>query len=437
MKDRKDEDKKIENVEFDLEKELNSKKEEEKIDKVREVVIEKKTGFNYLEVILIMIITLILGGFLGSFLSKLEIKKIEKETDKEIIPSELEEFVKTYYDIKDHYYLEIDESGLLDAGIKGMLEFLDDKYSFYMSPEESQNFNEQVQGKYTGIGVEIQQIEDGMVSISNVFKNTPAYVSGLKVGDIILSVGATNVSGKNASEIATEIKNSDQEQVKISVKRGDQVLNFVLDREEVDIPSVTGEVISYQNQKVGYLVISVFASNTYHQFLTELTKLEGEGIDSLIIDVRGNTGGYLNVVTEISSVFLEKGEVVYQLDTKGIVNKVKDTTKTSRSYPVVVLIDKFSASASEILAAALKESYGAKVVGTYSYGKGTVQTAYQLDSGATVKYTIQKWLTPDGNWINEVGVEPTDFVELDDTYIKNPSKDTDKQLQRALKVLVD
>ena len=422
-------------------KEVTVETKEEPKEVVREVIVEKKVGFNYLEVILIMIIMLILGAFLGRFITYFEGLNKEDKKDKctnvpvvENLSSDFKEFIDTYNDIRENYYEDVDKEELLDAGIKGMLEYLDDDYSLYMSKEETEAFNEQVEGKYKGIGVEIQQVDD-LVSISRVFDNTPAFKAGLKVGDVFLKVGKESVEGKNPSEISNLIKSSTEKEVKITVKRDKKELEFTLTLEEVEIESITSEIMEKNGKKIGYISISTFASNTYSQFLSELTELEVKGFDSLVIDVRGNTGGYLSTVTSISSIFLDKGKVIYQLDTKGVVEKNKDVTTMSKDYPIAVLIDKGSASASEILAAALKESYGASVIGTYSYGKGTVQRAYTLESGATVKYTIQKWLTPKGNWVNEVGVEPTIAVELDEAYFENPSNETDNQLQKALEEL--
>lgn len=420
-----------------LEEETKSNEEPKEI--IREVIVEKKVGFNYLEVILIMIIMLIIGGFLGRFITHFEnLEKNKKnEENKEVVESvssEFKEFIDTYNDIRENYYEEVDKEELLDAGIKGMLEYLGDDYSLYMDQEETESFNEQVEGKYTGIGVEITQVDE-TITISRVFDNTPASKAGLKIDDQILKVDDEDITGKTASEIASIIKGSTKKEVTLKIVRDKQELDFKISLEEVELESVTGEIIEKDGKKIAYMNISIFASNTYSQFLSELTKLEVEGFDSLVIDVRGNTGGYLTSVTSIASIFLEKGKVIYQLDTKGVVEKIKDTTTMSRSYPIAVLMDKGSASASEILASALKESYGATIVGTYSYGKGTVQRAYQLESGATVKYTIQKWLTPKGNWINKVGVEPDVSVELEDAYFENPSHETDNQLQKALEAV--
>lgn len=422
----------IDNKEVEIE---NKKVEDEQNASVREIIVEKKVGFNYLEVILIMIITLIIGGFLGGFVNQFVTKPTKQESS--TVSDEFQEFLNTYEDIKENYYEEIDEGEMLNAGIKGMIEYLGDKYSVYMDEEETEEFNEQVEGKYVGIGTEIMQLEDGSVVVSNPFEGSPAAKAGLQAGDVIIRVNDTDVTGKTSSEVSNLIKKSADSTVNITVRRDDEEKTFTIERETIEIESVDSSVFDVNDKKVGYIYISIFAANTYQQFEQALEDLEKDGIDSLVIDVRSNSGGYLDCVTEIASLFLGKGKVIYQLDTKGIVEKVYDETKTKRDYPIAVLINSSSASASEILAASLKESYGAEVVGVNSYGKGTVQRAYQLENGATVKYTIQKWLTPDGNWINEVGVEPTLRVEMNVDYYQNPSDETDNQLQEALKKVAE
>lgn len=399
---------------------------------IREVVVEKKSGFNYAEVIVIMIITLILGGVIGSFITY--IYKDNRTTTSTSVPNELKEFIKTYNDIVSNYYQEIDHDKLLESGIKGMLEYLGDDYSFYMDSEVSKNFNEQVDGKYEGIGVEIMLLNDNTVKISKVFDDTPASKAGLKVDDVLVSVNDESITGLSPSEIASKIKGGDKN-VKIVVTRDGKDIEFLLTLGSVELESVTGKVFEENGKKIGYIELTVFAANTYVQFEKKLAELENNNIDSLIIDVRDNSGGYLSTVTDIASLFMNKSKIIYQLDTKGVVEQIYAKNNDSRNYKISVLINGNSASASEILAAALKESYGATIVGVNSFGKGTVQKAYQLESGATVKYTIQKWLTPEGNWINGVGISPDIEVQLNEDYYKNPSDSTDNQLQEAIKDL--
>lgn len=409
---------------------------QEKTADIHEVVIERKVGFNYAEVIVIMIITLILGGIIGSFVTYISRGRDTSNPVVHEVPKDLKEFINTYNNIIADYYEEIDHEKLLEAGINGMLEFLDDDYSTYMDKDISQSFNEQVEGKYTGIGVEIIQNNDNTVSISKVFDGSPAFKAGLQSGDIFSKIDGIDVTGKTSSEISSLIKHSDNKQVSILVIRDGEEKKFDLSLQVVEIESVNSKLFEKNGKKIGYLEITIFASNTDTQFERKLLELEGKNIDSLIIDVRDNSGGYLSTVTNIASLFMNKSKVIYQLDTRGIVEQIYSNTKTNRNYAISVLINQNSASASEILAAALQESYGATLVGVNSFGKGTVQKAIQLESGATIKYTIQKWLTPNGNWINEAGITPDVEVSMNGNYYQNPGDDTDNQLQTALEELV-
>lgn len=419
-----------------VKKDNNVNIEESKKEEVREVIVERKSGFNFLEVIIIMFIMLVAGFFIGTFVSwatktKDNTKVIYNNAN---IPSEFNEFINAYNNIVNDYYQEIDSKKLIEAGISGMLEYLGDDYSVYMDTDESDNFNAQVEGEYKGIGIEIvQNTVDNSVMIYSIFENTPASRSELKVGDIIVKVNGVDTTKMTTSEIARLIKSNEVlSSCSITVLRDNVEKTVNLTLENVVLNSVTSKIIEEDNKKIGYISLDIFASNTATQFEKELIKLEGNKIDSLIIDVRDNTGGYLNVVTDIASLFLDKTKIIYQLDTKGVIEQIYSRTNTSRKYPIVVLMNGYSASASEILAGALKESYGATLIGTHSFGKGTVQKAYQLESGATVKYTIQKWLTPNGNWINGTGIEPDINVELDENYRTNPVEENDNQLKAAI-----
>ena len=417
-------------------KEVEKKEEPEVV--VKEIIVEKKSGFNYAEVIVIMLIALIIGGIIGSllnFTAKDNKNVVTTNCISDKVPEGFDEFLQAYDNIVNNYYEEVNSKELIEAGINGMLEYLGDDYSVYMNQETTENFNEQVQGKYTGIGVEIMLLEDGGVKITSVFDNSPASKAGLKKDDIFVSVNGTDVSNSNALEVSKLIKESEKEKIEVVVNRNGKEKKFTLSLDEVDIESVSTEIYEKNGKKIGYIRLSIFAANTYSQFEKKLKELENKKIDNLIIDVRSNSGGYLTSVTDIASMFLPKNKVIYQLDTKGVVEQIYSKTKDSRNYKIVVLIDKASASASEILAAAMQESYGATLIGTNSFGKGTVQAAYQLKSGSTVKYTIQKWLTPKGNWINKVGIKPDIEVELTEDYVNNPSDDTDSQLQKALEEL--
>ena len=352
------------------------------------------------------------------------------------VTKDLKKVVDTYYAIVDNYYGELDRDKLIDGAVEGMISSVGDTFTSYSDTDSTSSFDETINGSYEGIGCTVATLEDGTISVIDMFEDSPSYKAGLKVGDIILKVDGESYEDKNSNDISNYIKNSGKSKIVLTVKRDNEEKDISINLSKVEIPHVSGKVIEQDNKKIGYINISLFASNSYKQFKSKLDELEKNNIDGLIIDVRDNSGGYLSSVTDICNLFLDKGKVIYQLeDSKGKVKK-KDTTKEKRKYDIVVLINGGSASASEILASAIKESYGGDIVGTNSYGKGTVQQTKKLLDGSMIKYTTQKWLTPDGNSINEVGVTPTKVVELNEEYFNNPTTENDNQLQEAIKLIL-
>lgn len=352
------------------------------------------------------------------------------------VTKDLKKVVDTYYAIVDNYYGELDKDKLIDGAVEGMISSVGDTFTSYSDTESTSSFDETINGSYEGIGCTVATLEDGTISVIDMFDDSPSYKAGLKVGDVILKVDGESYEGKNSNDISNYIKNSGKSKIVLTVKRNNEEKDISINLSKVEIPHVSGKVIEQDNKKIGYIKISLFASNSYKQFKNKLDELEKSNIDDLIIDVRDNSGGYLSSVTDICNLFLDKGKVFYQLeDSKGKVKK-KDTTKEKRKYDIVVLINGGSASASEILASAIKESYGGDIVGTNSYGKGTVQQTKKLLDGSMIKYTTQKWLTPDGNSINEVGVTPTKVVELNEEYFNNPTTENDNQLQEAINIII-
>lgn len=353
------------------------------------------------------------------------------------VTKDLKKVVDTYYAIVDNYYGELDRDKLIDGAVEGMISSVGDTFTSYSDTDSTSSFDETINGSYEGIGCTVATLEDGTISVIDMFEDSPSYKAGLKVGDIILKVDGESYEGKNSNDISNYIKNSGKSKIVLTVKRDNEEKDISINLSKVEIPHVSGKVIEQDSKKIGYIKISLFASNSYKQFKNKLDELEKSNIDDLIIDVRDNSGGYLSSVTDICNLFLDKGKVIYQLeDSKGKVKK-KDTTKEKRKYDIVVLINDGSASASEILASAIKESYGGDIVGTNSYGKGTVQQTKKLLDGSMIKYTTQKWLTPDGNSINGVGVTPTKVVELNEEYFNNPTTENDNQLQEAIKLILE
>ena len=414
-----------------IKKNINVEKKSNIIDKLKERIRNKdKESFNLKEVIIIMLFSFCIGIVLCFSLFSILVGKNYFK-----VIHDLDKVIDTYYAIVDNYYGELDKNSLVEGAVEGMISRVGDTFTSYADTDTTESFNEKINGSYEGIGCSVATYTDGTIVVVSVFEDSPAKKAGLEVGDIILKVDGESYEGKNSIDISNYIKDSGKDKVVITIKRNDEEKDITINLSKVEIPYVNGEILEANDKKIGYISISLFAGTTYKQFENKLKELEKEDITGLIIDVRSNSGGYLSSVTDICSLFLNKGSIIYQLeDTSGTVKK-KDTTKEKRTYPVAVLINKESASASEILASAIKESYKGLVVGTNSYGKGTVQQTKKLLDGSMIKYTTQKWLTPDGNFINEVGVTPTNIVELSEEYFENPSRSTDNQLQEALNLL--
>ena len=396
-------------------------------DNIREVIVERRSGFSISEVIIIMIIAIMFGFLLGNIVNFVVFDKNSSNSD------ELDELVTTYDNIINNYYDDVDKEELIDAGIQGMINYLDDPYATYFSGDASQEFNEDLAGEYEGIGIEVM-LSNNVIMVSSVFDNSPASKVGLKSGDIIIKVNDIDVSDKSLNDVVDMINS--KKKVSITVNRNGNVIDFNVNRSTIDVPVVSSDVFENNGKKIGYIKIDLFSLKVYNQFNKALKALEKQNIEGLVIDVRDNPGGYLSQVKEILCLFLDKKQVLYQLQTKSKTEKIYGTKKSiDRNYPVSVIINDESASASEILASAFKESYGSHIVGINSYGKGTVQSASDLNSGDTIKYTVQKWLTPDGNFINDKGVVPTDRVEtvLKDGEVLTYENDT--MLKTAISVV--
>lgn len=400
---------------------------------VREVIVEKKTGFNTIEVVLIAILALAFGGVVGVVLAyTAKPLSIITNTDS---PSDIQEVEKIYDNLLSKYYGEIDKQTLSDAAIKGMIEALNDPYSTYIDAENTDDFDEQIYGYYVGIGTEITLNDENQFEVTNIFENTPATDANIELHDIVVKVNNEDISGKTVSDIGKLIQGEIGTNVTLTLRRDEAEFDVTITRDRIDLISVTSQIFEKDDKRIGYIKVTNFASNTFNQFQTALNELEENDIESLIIDVRDNLGGQLEVATQIASLFLTKDKVVYQLNTNGIIQPIYSTGPGSFQKPITVLINGATASASEVLAIALQESADATVIGTTSYGKGTIQESYKLSTGGTIKFTVQEWLSPNGNTVNEVGVKPD--IEVSET--ENPGEtdtlETDTVLQTAITIM--
>ena len=380
------------------------------------------------------IVTLFIGSFLvGIFTCIVVITILSGGRNYFKLSRDLGKFFDVYETLMHNYYDSIDKEKLVNDAIDGMVSSVGDVYTSYVDTDSSDEFNELVSGTYEGIGCTIQLQKDGLMVVE-VFDDSPAYKAGLKANDKILKVDDVVVNEEVTADVLSNyIKNEADEKIMMIISRDGEEKTLTLKRGKVETPVVSSITYDRNNKKIGYIAISLFSSVADKQFEKELKKLEKENIAGLVIDVRDNNGGYLTAVTDIANFLLPKGKAIYQVEKDGKREVIKDKTDICRKYPIVVLANENSASASEILAAVVKESYDKGfVVGAKTYGKGTVQQVKTLSDGSMIKYTVENWLTPDGNWINEKGIEPTNEVLLDVKYWEDPKVENDNQLQKAL-----
>jgi carboxyl-terminal processing protease len=332
--------------------------------------------------------------------------------------------------IQSQYIGDVEEQQLIDGAIRGMVESLDDPYSAYMDKDMAKQFHSSLESSFQGIGAEVT-MKNGRVTIVSPFKDSPAEKAGLRPEDQIHKVNGESLEGLDLNEAVEKIKGPKGSKAKLEVVRPGQseILKITVIRDEIPIETVRSD---WMDGGIGIIDISQFSEDTAKEFSKQLNELEEKGMKGLVIDVRGNPGGLLPAVLEIGEELVPNEGVIMMTEDKSG-NRVKYTSKLKgkKEYPIVVLTDKGSASASEILAGALQESGGYPVVGQTTFGKGTVQTAKDFDDGSNMKLTMAKWLTPDGNWINKEGIQPDVEVEMPGYYQATPPQ-PDKPLKRDM-----
>jgi len=383
--------------------------------------MKKTRGFGLLGVIIIIVITALVSSIAtGVIMLNNTSYNIKGESINLSKDGDLQDFIEVYETLVAKYYDEIDKKAMLEAAEDGMLNYLGDKYTTYLEDSEYQDILDELAGTYDGIGITIENNK-----VVNVTLNTPAYKAGILANDIITKVNDTIVENMSGNSIGNLIKNEKTKIVNLEVNRNGEILNFSISKET--LPTITYRKI--ENTTIGYIFIKNFSKNLSDQVRDALKELENAGISSLILDVRDNTGGFLTAAEETASLFLEEGKTIYSLKSNNTKYTYKDKTKEKRTYPIVTLINNNSASAAEILAAALKESYNATLVGAKSYGKGKVQQVVGLNNGDSVKVSTAEWLTPTGNCIEGIGIEPNYNI----VYTKTNNSDT--QLDYAIELL--
>jgi carboxyl-terminal processing protease len=337
--------------------------------------------------------------------------------------------------IDEYYWQDVDEQTLEDGVYKGLMDSLDDPYSVYYTADELIALQEQTEGVYYGIGAYISQdTESGYVKISGIIKNTPAEESGLEAGDYIYQVDGEDMYDKDSSYVVSKIKGEENTYVTITVIREGETepIDISVQRRKIESPTVEYEM--YDNG-MAYIQITEFDLVTTSQFEEAYEQAKADGMQGLIIDLRSNPGGNLSTVCEIARDILPKGLIVYTEDKYGQREEYTCDGKNEIQVPLVVLTNGNSASASEILAGAIKDYGIGKLVGTTTYGKGIVQKVINLNDGTAVKLTVSSYFTPAGNNIHKIGIEPDVEVEFDSDLYKEDG--TDNQLEKAKEVLAE
>ncbi|PZE19266.1 S41 family peptidase [Paenibacillus xerothermodurans] len=324
---------------------------------------------------------------------------------------DLNKIATTYQLIEGKFLSEVDREKVVNGAINGMLATLEDPFTVYMDQNEAKQFDESITSSFQGIGAEVS-LEDGKVTIMAPIKGSPAEKAGLHVNDVIVSVNGEKLDGLTLNQAIMKIRGPKGTQAKLEISRpgSPEPIQMIVVRDDIDVETVHAEMLP---GNIGKIEIRQFASNTSKRFADELQALESKGMKGLIIDVRNDPGGLLSAVVEIAEPFVPKGKDIVKIEDRNGNQEATPSQGTGKNYPVTVLTNKGSASASEILAGALRDSAGSKVIGETTYGKGTVQITFEkeMGDGSNIKMTVYKWLTPSGEWIHKKGLAPDIPVE--------------------------
>ena len=336
--------------------------------------------------------------------------------------------------ISDYYYQEdVKAADMIDGMYQGVVASLGDPYSTYYTEDDLEELMEQTEGIYYGIGAYVgMDAQTGMAYISGVFEGTPAEEAGLRDGDVIYMVNQESMQGLELSEIVGQIKGEEGTKVHLTIFRDGETdyLQIPVERRKIESPTVKYELY---DDKTGYIQITEFDEITVDQFAEAMAALREQGMEGLILDLRANPGGNLSAVVEIARQMLPEGLIVYTEDRDGNRTEYTCDGKNVFDMPLVVLINGYSASASEILAGAIKDYGIGELIGTTTFGKGIVQKVMSLSDGTALKLTVSTYFTPKGNNIHGIGVEPDEVYEFDgEEYYENGY---DNQLEYAKKVI--
>lgn len=345
--------------------------------------------------------------------------------------------LQKYKEIIDKYYLgEVDEEKLKEGAIKGYIEGLGDPYTEYISADEMEDYLSDTMGNFVGIGIYmVKNTEKGKIQVLAPIKGSPAEKAGIQAGDLILTVDGVDYSADEMTIASNKIKGEEGTTVTIEVLRGTETKKYELKREKVKVNQVEGKVLS---NNIGYINFTSFDETTADDFKAKFEEINKQGIKSLIIDLRNNGGGIVDQALQIADYVADKDSVLlYEVDKNNKETVKKAKTDPIINMPIIILTNENTASASEILAGALKDLGKAKTVGTTTYGKGVIQQILKLSDGSGLKVTIEEYQTPNRSKIHKIGIAPDEEVKLPDsvTNVLNVTESEDTQLQKAIEML--
>ena len=337
--------------------------------------------------------------------------------------------------IDENYIGEINKTDLINSTIKGFVEGIGDEYSEYMTAEEWEEYQESALGNYVGVGIYMTLDDDDNVIVVSTISGTPAEEAGIQSEDIITAVDGESVIGMTTTEVSNRVKGEEGTSVAITVYRDGDYLDFTLERKSIKVYHVETEML---DDNIGYISLLTFDEECSEEFETGMDELIEQGAEKIIFDLRYNTGGLVEEALNIIDLFVDEGEeILIEVAADG--TETINTAESDKKYDIeiVILVNEYTASASEIVTGALKDYGIATVVGTTTYGKGVIQNVYSLSDGSVLKLTTAEYYTPNRNQINKVGIEPDYEIEIDEENLDDEGNIIDTQLEKAKELLTN
>ena len=399
--------------------------------------MEKEKKIKVYKIVMLVILSVFITFMITSISLYTYFTKNPRSLSAKTNNKDISKKLNQYREIIDKYYLgDVDETKLEEGAIKGYIEGLDDPYTEYISKEDMDSYLDDTMGNFVGIGIYmIKNTKYDKIQVLSTIKGSPAEEAGIQSGDLILSVDGIEYKADDMTAVSNKIKGEEGTKVTIELLRGSENIKYELTRSKVKVNQVEGKVIS---NDIGYIKFTSFDETTAEDFKKQYQELAKKNIKSLIIDLRNNGGGIVDKALEIADYIADKDSVLlYEVDKNNKETVRKAKTDPIINMPIVILTNENTASASEILAGALKDLGKAKTVGTTTYGKGVIQQILKLNNGSGLKITIEEYQTPNKNKINKVGIEPDEKVELPDSVesIFTIKESEDTQLQKAIDML--